>query len=102
MNDAPRFERRDDGAYTVTGDLTFATVDAALAASQEVVGPGEGPLLLDLTAVARTDSAGLALLVEWMRRARAVGREVRYAGMPVQMRDLARISDLDTLLPVAD
>lgn len=100
MSEAPRFEQRGDGRYAVTGDLTFETVAAALELSEPVLRDGPSPLTLDLAAVKRTDSAGLALLIEWMRRARGVGREIRYSNMPAQMHAIARVSDLDTFLPV--
>ncbi|HEB99345.1 MAG TPA: STAS domain-containing protein, partial [Thiotrichales bacterium] len=51
--------------------------------------------------VGRADSAGLALLVEWMREARRQGREIRFLGMPAQMSAIAEVSGLSELLPVA-
>ena len=53
------------GLYTLKGELTMATVPALFANS----GPefsGE-TLTIDMNAVERTDSAGLALLLEWVR-----------------------------------
>ncbi len=88
-----------DGLMNVSGELTFDTVAATLKRSRPLVERGSGPLLVDLAGITRTDSAGLALLIEWVRRAKAVGRELRYANMPEQMQAIARVSDLDHLFP---
>jgi len=50
--------------------------------------------------VVRADSAGLALLVEWMRAARRAGRPLRYRAIPPQMLAIARVSSLDQVLPL--
>ncbi len=58
---------------TVGGELTFQTVPGLY---RESAGwfAGEGELVIDLAAVTRADSAGLALLVEWLKRARPIAR----------------------------
>lgn len=87
--------------WQVRGDLTFATVLDALARSRPLLGTAAGDLCIDLAGVARADSAGIALLLEWMRMAAAAGRTVRFCGMPAQMHAIARVSDLDHVLPLA-
>ncbi|MBF6309145.1 STAS domain-containing protein, partial [Nocardia farcinica] len=61
--------------------------------------PGE--VCFDLQAVTRSDSAGLALLVEWMQFARQQDRKLSFRNLPDQLRDIARISGLEDLLPLA-
>lgn len=92
-------ERTGDGRFRVTGTLGFDTVRDLLAASREQFA-GAANLEIDLTAVSQGDSAGLALLIEWLRMAEQAGQTVRYVGMPPQLRGLAEISDVDELLPV--
>ena len=53
---------------------------------------------IDLTQVARVDSAGLALLLEWSVAARATGRTLRYRNVPPAIASLAGISDVAELL----
>lgn len=86
-----------EGALQVEGDLTFATVVTLLDDSRELLGRSTEPLTVDLSAVGRADSAGLALLIEWMRRARAAERTLEFRAMPAQLHSLARASGLDTL-----
>lgn len=89
-----------DGRVRVAGELGFATVTSALAGSEPLFGPGEGELIFDLGGVERADSAGLALLIEWMRRARRADRPVRFLNMPPQMLQIARAAGLDRVLPL--
>ena len=85
--------------YRVDSELTFATVAAlrplglaALAAT-----PG-GSLVIELGAVAQADSAGLALLVDWLAAARAAGTSLRFEGLSPALRALARLSDVEDLV----
>ena len=53
---------------------------------------------MDLARVARVDSAGLALLLEWSLAARTAGRGLRYRNIPPALASLAGISDVAELL----
>jgi phospholipid transport system transporter-binding protein len=53
---------------------------------------------IDLADVAESDSAGLALLIEWLRAARRNGQQIRFVNIPAQIAALARISEVDALL----
>jgi phospholipid transport system transporter-binding protein len=50
--------------------------------------------------VQRSDSAGLALVLEWMREVQGRGSVLKLRNLPEQMRALARLSGLQGLLPV--
>jgi phospholipid transport system transporter-binding protein len=51
-----------------------------------------------LSAVTHADSAGLALLLEWLRYGKLNNKPVRYQNLPAQLQSLAAISEVDTLL----
>jgi phospholipid transport system transporter-binding protein len=53
---------------------------------------------VDCSAVTASDSAGLAVLIEWLAWARRGGRELRYDGVPEAICAIARISEVDGLL----
>ena len=55
-------------------------------------------ILVDLGGVGASDSAGLALLIEWLRVARQGGQAIRFANVPAQIEALARISEVEDLL----
>jgi len=91
-----RVEARD-GAVALSGALVFDTAPDALTRSLALV-PAAGPLVIDLTAVSHTDSAALALLVEWRRAAQRRGVALELRGLPSQLGALAAATGLDELV----
>ena len=93
------FELADlgDGRYALRGDVSFRTAESILRASNGLF-KGKANLELDLADVSQTDSAGLALLLEWMRKAAAAGGDIRFSNIPEKMQAIAIASDLDDLL----
>lgn len=85
------------GRFAVVGDMNFSTVDQLLDRSAEVFSYQDN-LEIDLAGVERADSAGLALIIEWMKQARRSGAEIRLLNMPAQMRAISRTSELDDVL----
>jgi phospholipid transport system transporter-binding protein len=98
--EAAVFEAVGEGRYRVAGELTFRTVTALLAQSQVMFQAPAPALDLDLGEVARADSAGLALLIEWLRGARTTGKAIRFHRVSPQMRAILQVSDLDSILPL--
>ncbi len=89
------------GRFRVTGELTFSTVPLLAARSDGLPAFPVGETVeIDLGGVERADSAGLALLTEWLRRARAGGCAIRFSQVPEQMLAIARISGLGAILPL--
>ena len=82
---------------TVSGALTFDTVPVLYRTSDSWFA-GDNEIVIDLAQVTRADSAGLALMVEWLRRAQAVGRRLRFANIPAQMQTLIRVNGLQDAL----
>ncbi len=92
-----------NGRWQLRGQLDMDNVGRLLQASRPLLfADGAAELELDLAAVEHTDSAGLALLVEWLRAARHNDRRIRFRGMPAQMRAMAEVSGLDRILPLVD
>lgn len=87
------------GVYTVRGEMVFDTVSALLEQGRAMFGAGGPALRLDLREVVRADSAGLALLLEWLKAARRGGQDIVFLNVPAQMLAMANISDLDQVLP---
>ena len=86
-----------NGRLAAGGDLEFATAAAALQAGLSLIGPGQA-WTIDLAGITAGDSAGLAVLVEWMSAARERGASVHYESVPAQILAIARISGLEELL----
>lgn len=88
-----------EGSLVVAGELSFATARAACAAGERAVRAAVTPTVtIDCGGVTRADSAGVAVLVEWLRVGRKAGREVRYVNLPSTVVAIARLSELDSLL----
>ena len=81
----------------LSGELSFDTVPELFRTSASWFS-GQGELVIDLAAVTRTDSAGLALLVEWLRSARAAKRTLRYENIPPQVQTLISVNGLQDAL----
>ena len=94
------FTRNADGSFRIAGSLVFATVRDVLRRSLPILA-AESELAIDLSAVTSADSAGLALLIEWFRVAELAKKKLRLIGAPAQLRALAKISELETVLPFA-
>jgi phospholipid transport system transporter-binding protein len=94
---AAKLEEQSPGHYRVSGELSFATVTALLSQSRSVFA-GESMLEIDLSGVTHADSAGLSLLIEWLRQAKLQAKQLRYLSVPSQLSALASISDVDGLL----
>ena len=87
------------GRLTVTGDLTFATArEAREAGLRSLAAAGNGELVVDCSGVTGADSAGLAVLLEWLAWARRNSRVVTYENLPASLLAVARISEVDELL----
>lgn len=91
----------DSGHFAVVGELGFETVRALLASSQAQFAGANPQFEVDLSGVTQSDSAGLALLIEWLKLATRSGKTVRFTRVPGQLHALARISEIDGFLPLA-
>lgn len=89
-----------EGNFLLSGMLTFDTAPPAWRASSALLNGG-GDLTLDLQGVTHTDSAGLALLIEWMRGARRRNKRITFKNIPTQMLAIAKVSGLERILPIA-
>ncbi len=87
------------GRLRVEGDLDFGTV-AGLLAQGEAMIPRSGQIEIDLGGVESANSAGLALLLEWVDLSRARRVDLRYLGLPDALARIADLSNLRSLLPV--
>lgn len=90
-------EQIASGSYKVTGILDFSTVTALLTQIQTLSGL-EREMTLDFSGLEKTNSAGLALLMELLANARKEGRTVHFSGIPETLMDLARMSSVEQLL----
>ena len=86
-----------EGRFSLKGEMSFDTAERILHDSEE---PFERHtrIEVDLSGVDKTDSAGLALLLEWITWANHTVREIRFTGMPEKILAIARTTEVDSLL----
>lgn len=94
------FELHEGGRARINGVLHFTTVTALLLQGNEAICNGRVSVM-DLAGVKDSDSSGLALLIEWLSVARDAKKTLRYENIPVQLHQLARLSDVEEFLTAA-
>ena len=90
-------EDRGEGRFALSGEMSFDTAERILKESGE---PFEEhtQLEIDLSGVTLSDSAGLALLLEWVTWANHTVREIRFTGMPERVLAIAKTTEVEGLL----
>jgi phospholipid transport system transporter-binding protein len=91
------FETVTEERSRVIGSLEFATVARLLPLGTAAIEGGHAAVI-DLGGVTDSDSAGLALLIEWLSVAMEGKRSLHYENMPAQLRQLAGLSEVEELL----
>ncbi len=94
-----RLEALGTGRFRVSGVLNASTAADVLEESEPRFAQAQEPSLeVDLGGVGESDSAGLALLLEWLRIAKQAGKKIHFANVPAQIEALARISEVEDLI----
>jgi phospholipid transport system transporter-binding protein len=91
------FEDLGQGRFALKGEMTFGTASSILRESEELFEP-HTVLEVDLAGVTETDSAGLALMLEWITWANHTVREIRFSGVPAKIDAIAKTTEVDHLL----
>lgn len=89
-------QQKSEGFY-FKGSLTFETV-AAVWNERERLLQVEDDIVIDLSEVIHTDSAGLALLLGLLRSSKEHKKQLRFTHIPHQLKTMIEVSDLEFLL----
>ena len=84
---------------SVSGPVTLANVAGLLEEGRRNL--GEGVSIVDLAEVGEIDSSLLALMLAWMRDAKARGGGLSFANLPGSLQTIARLYGVEALIPVA-
>lgn len=93
-----RLTPSSDARLLAAGPLTFATARGASAQGETLLRATTAAQEIDCSGVTTADSAGLAVLIDWLGVAKRADRRLRYAHVPKGLMSLASISELDELL----
>ena len=98
----PTISESSEGLVAVTGELTFATAREARQVGLLVLESSRAErIVVDCAGVTRADSAGLAVLLDWLAWGRRKSRAVSLTNLPESLVAIARISEVDSLLQPA-
>jgi phospholipid transport system transporter-binding protein len=89
------------GRFRLSGAFGFETAGLVLERGDREFA-AHPSVEVDLSGVTHADSAGLAVLLVWVERARKRGHRIRYVGLPQQLVGIAKITEIDTLLHLAE
>jgi phospholipid transport system transporter-binding protein len=86
------------GQYRLEAPLTVQTVAALRTPGLAIIEGNVQGVILDLQKVLAVDSAGLALLIDWLAEARLRGCALKYSQLPATVISLARLSNVEKLI----
>lgn len=85
------------GSFAVSGEMTFDTSEKILKASESLFNE-HTQIEVDLSEVTASDSAGLALLLEWVTWANHSVREIHFNEIPEKILAIAKTTEVEPLL----
>ena len=90
--------QQDADQFKLEGELSFVSVQAAMKKSVGIFAEPADKRVFDLAGITKADSAGLALLLEWLRLASQHGVDLHYVNLPPQLLAMAHVAGVDEIL----
>ncbi|MBV6750090.1 STAS domain-containing protein [Pseudomonas chlororaphis] len=89
------------GDVLLAGVIDYSTGPALRKDGQALIKASTAPaLVVDCSAVEKSSSVGLALLLAFMRDAAEAGKSLSIRAMPLDMREIAEVSELTEILGI--
>lgn len=86
--------------YQVKGQIDFDNVKNVWQQGKEILSKSPAAVTFDFAEVNKSNSAGLLLLIGWLRDALQLNKQVQFRNVPQPLLRAARVSDLQTILPL--
>ncbi|MEO8459828.1 MAG: STAS domain-containing protein [Dokdonella sp.] len=93
---------RDGAEARVSGRIDFANAAEWLPRGSTLTAPSAQPVRVNLSGLRASDSAALAVLLAWSAAAQKAGTQLRFDQMPDDLRALAHLSEVESLLGIGD
>ncbi len=94
--------KQNETLYAIEGELTMASVPSISKQFDELFSStASGELTINFASVSRSDSAGVALMVELIQLAKIANLSLFFSNLPQQMQDIANLSGLLDILPLS-
>ncbi len=89
-----KFIEQQPNHFVIEGQLTFSSIDKKTVGSFNCPARN-GNICIDLSKVEKSDSAGLALMIEWVKQCKMYNTRVLFKNIPEQLLALATLSGFD-------
>lgn len=86
------------GQFRLSGDLDFASVEPLVGEGERLFAAHQA-VSIDMAGVGQANSAGLALVLEWLDQAQRRGQRLELVHLPESLARIAAITNLTGLLP---
>lgn len=96
-----RIRKVDDQTLAVSGVVDVNNAMALKVEGEAMLKSMGERFVIDMADVEQSSSVGVSLMLCWMRAAREAQKELTFRNMPSKMFDVARVSGLDEVLPLA-
>ncbi|HTM63642.1 MAG TPA: STAS domain-containing protein [Gammaproteobacteria bacterium] len=90
--------RIDNNAATIYGDLDFSNVMSIYQQSQKLFTAPQSEIIIDFIELKSTNSAALALIINWMRLAKKQKKNIQFRNLSNDIMSLAKSSGLDKVI----
>ena len=90
--------KREDNHLSVTGELNYQTVVSLWKESLFLFTKNTAEFYFDLSKVSSANSAGLALLLEWIKFAKRQKKTIQFHNIPDQLLSIAAVSGVEKIL----
>ena len=87
----------EGGIVKVQGPLTFNSILPLLAQGEQILSTQQ-TIVFDMQAVTQSDSAGLSLLIAWLRMAKKVGCAIQFKNIPLQLAAIVKVCGLEKIV----
>lgn len=89
---------QNDSCWILKGDLNKDTSMLLWQKKSELFHTPDKEVLLDLSAISRTDSAGLATLIALLKASNAVNVNIKFVGATQQFHNIAKVGAVEQLI----
>jgi phospholipid transport system transporter-binding protein len=100
VDTTPQLTALSASEIVLHGDLTFQTVKQLGLLPEDIIGKAQHSLQLDLSELQAIDSAGVALLLEWLKQCDAKQCKLRLSQISTQLTRFIELYELDALFEI--
>jgi len=91
---------RDGNIFRVSGPVILDNVCAVIEEGRRAFG-AQADVIVDLSGLENVESSAISMMLEWARDAAREDRRMRFAGLPENLKSLARVYGVLDTLPLA-